>query len=42
MTGFLLPAFAAGLVIVAAIDLCCTRAGKKRKRKRKHDFDGPD
>lgn len=42
MTGFLLPAFAAGLVIVAAIDLCWTRAAEKRKRKRQLDFDGPD
>ncbi len=37
MTGFLLPALAAGLIIAAAIDIY----RNKRKRKRKDDYAEP-
>lgn len=37
MTGFLLPALAAGLIIYAAIDIYRKREDDPRKSKRKND-----
>ncbi len=34
MTGFLLPALMAGLIIIATIDIYRSRDSQKRKRKR--------